>query len=277
MQYLEFKINCSEELAEVLMAELSHIGFDSFWQEEDHIKAYIDSEVYNLEELSSILEYYGIDAKTILSKELENRNWNELWEKSYPALIVADKCYVRASFHPPKPQYPYEIVIQPKMSFGTGHHATTSQIMELMLLTDFRGVDVLDMGCGTGLLAVLAHKLGAEKITAVDNDEWAYKNTLENLHANKVLMAEVIFGDIDDVKDEKFNVILSNITKNVNLQFLPYYAQMLSKNGKLIASGFYTEDLEDIKTEAIKHGFSLLSNRSKNNWCAAIFVYNNGN
>ncbi len=272
MQYLEFEIPCTTEIGEILIAELTQIGFDSFLQEDTFIKAYIENTAYNNEELSSILSYYDINIKNVIRSELENKNWNELWEKSYSPLVVSDKCYIRAAFHPAKPQYPYEIIIQPKMSFGTGHHATTAQMMELMLLNDFRGKKVLDMGCGTGLLAVLAHKMGAEKITATDNDEWAYKNTLENLHTNKVLMGEVIFGDMDDVKDETYHIILSNITKNINLSYIKQYSKMLHQNGRLIVSGFYTHDLEDIEKEAIKHGFKLLSNRSNNNWCAAIFT-----
>lgn len=274
MQYLEFEIPCNAELGEILIAELSQIGFDSFLQEETFIKAYIENTEYKHEEFTGVLSYYNINDKTLVRSELENKNWNELWEKSYEPLVVSDKCYIRASFHPPKPQYPFEIVIQPKMSFGTGHHATTSQMMELMLLNDLREKSVLDMGCGTGLLAVLGYRMGASKITAVDNDEWAYKNTLENLHTNKVVLAEVIFGEIDDVNDEMYDVILSNITKNINLQYIKQYSQMINANGKLIVSGFYNDDLEDIKNEAIKYGFNLLSSRSTKNWCAAIFTYN---
>lgn len=274
MQYLEFEIPCNTEIGEILIAELTQVGFDSFLQEDTYIKAYVENTAYNHEELSSVLNYYNINAESLVQSELENKNWNELWEKSYEPLVVSGKCYIRATFHPAKPQYPYEIVIQPKMSFGTGHHATTSQMMELMLLNDLKGKSVLDMGCGTGLLAVLAHKMGASKITAVDNDEWAYKNTLENLHANKVALAEIIFGEIDDVNDETYDVILSNITKNINLQYIAEYGQMINPNGKLIVSGFYVDDLEDVKNEAIKNGFNLLSSRSNKNWCAAIFIYN---
>lgn len=277
MQYLEFEIPCNSETGEILIAELSQIGFDSFLEEDTFIKAYIKASLLKPEELSSILNYYSIDSKSVISSELENKNWNEIWEKSYKPLVVADKCYIRASFHTPKPQYPYEIIIQPKMSFGTGHHSTTAQVMELMLVSDLKNKSVLDMGCGTGLLAVLAHKMGATKIKAIDNDEWAYKNTLENLHNNKVAGAEVAFGEIDDVKEETFDIILSNITKNINKEYIKHYSKMLVKGGKLIVSGFYVDDLEDIKKEAIKYGFILLSYRSNKNWCAAIFNYNNGN
>jgi ribosomal protein L11 methyltransferase len=276
MQYLEFVIPCNTEIGEILIAELTQVNFDSFLQEDELIKAYIDDKVYNHEEFTGILSYYNIDAQKVVKSELENKNWNETWESNYQPIVVGDKCYIRTSFHKPKPQYPYEIIIQPKMSFGTGHHATTSQMMELMLLSDFRDKEVLDMGCGTGLLTILAHKMGAKKVAAVDNDEWAYKNTLENLHNNKVQKGEIIFGEIDDVKDENYDIILSNITKNINLGYIKHYAKMITPNGKLLVSGFYDTDLEDIKNEAIKYGFTLLSNRSTSNWCAAIFTYNNG-
>lgn len=273
MQYLEFEIACTPDMGEILMAELSQVGFESFLQEESHIKAYVEEDSFNPEELKGVLAYYGIDDSGVVKSLLENKNWNEAWERNYQPTIIADKCYIRAHFHPAKPQFPYEIIIQPKMSFGTGHHATTAQMMELMLPTDFRGKEVLDMGCGTGLLAVLAHKMGAAQVTAVDNDEWAYKNTLENLHNNKVQNTDVVFGEIEDVLDSTYDIILSNITKNINLEYLHHYSKMIHQNGRLIVSGFYKDDLNDIEAQAIKLGFKLLSNKTHNNWCAAIFTY----
>ncbi len=273
MQYLEFNIPCNAELGEILMAELSEAGFDSFLQDEDHIMAYVEQEAFDPEELRIVLEYYNISHDAIRKNLMENKNWNEAWESNYQSVVVADKCYIRADFHEPKPQYPYEIIIQPKMSFGTGHHATTSQMMELMLVKDLRGKTVLDMGCGSGLLAILAYKMGAKMITAVDNDEWAYKNTLENIVRNKVQSTHVVLGEIGDVEHEKYDIILSNITKNINLEYIEHYAGMMEKNGRLIVSGFYESDLEDIKNHAIKFGFRLLSNKTTNNWTAAIFTY----
>jgi len=273
MQYLEFEIPCNSELGEILVAELSQIGFDSFLQEEAFIKAYVEEELLNFEELKSILDYYGISTESVNKTLLENRNWNEVWESNYHPVVIGDKCYIRASFHEPKPQYPYEILLQPKMSFGTGHHATTAQMMELMLVTDLRDKTVLDMGCGSGLLAILAYKMGASQITAVDNDEWAYKNTLENIFRNKIQHTYVILGDIEDVRNDEFDIILSNITKNINIELFPAYRKMLKKSGKLIVSGFFETDLEDITSNAIKYGFRLLSNKTKNNWTAAIFTY----
>ncbi|HYG16249.1 MAG TPA: 50S ribosomal protein L11 methyltransferase [Bacteroidia bacterium] len=273
MQYLEFEIPCNSELGEILVAELSQIGFDSFLQEEDFIKAYVEESLLNFEELRLVLDYYGISSETVNKTLLENKNWNEVWESNYHPVVIGDKCYIRASFHEAKPQYPYEILLQPKMSFGTGHHATTAQMMELMLVTDFRNKTVLDMGCGSGLLAILAYKMGASQITAVDNDEWAYKNTLENIFRNKIQHTDVILGDIEDVKNEKFDIILSNITKNINIELFPSYQEMIEKSGKLIVSGFFETDLEEITSNAIKYGFRLLSNKTKNNWIAAIFTY----
>lgn len=279
MQYLEFEIPCAGEMAEILMAELSQVGFDSFLHEEEYIKGYIAEDVFNPEELKQVVAYYNISTATIQQSLLENKNWNEAWEKNYKPIIIADKCYVRAGFHEPKPQYPYEIIIQPKMSFGTGHHATTAQMMELMLTKDLRGKKILDMGCGTGVLSVLAYKMGAAKVTAVDNEEWAYKNTLENFYVNKVLSADVVLGEIEDVEsedeDEKnlYDIVLSNITKNINIQYLPHYAQLLQQNGRLIVSGFLETDLKDIEDNAINFGFRMLSSSNKNNWSAAIFTY----
>lgn len=279
MQYLEFEIPCTGEMADILMAELSQVGFDSFLQEDTYIKGYIANDVFNPEELKQVVAYYNISTDTIQQSLLENKNWNEAWEKNYKPIIIADKCYVRAGFHEPKPQYPYEIVIQPKMSFGTGHHATTAQMMELMLTKDLRGKKVLDMGCGTGVLSVLAYKMGAAKVTAVDNEEWAYKNTLENFYINKVMSADVVLGEIEDVENEEaeavnlYDIVLSNITKNINIQYLPHYAQLLQQNGRLIVSGFLDTDLKDIEANAINFGFRMLSSSNKNNWSAAIFTY----
>jgi len=272
-QYLELEIPCAQDLGEILMAELSQLDYDSFLQEEDHIKAYIEQSLFQHENLRQVLDYYGIDYKTIRQSLMEDKNWNEAWEKNYPPIIIGDTCYVRAAFHDPKPQYPHEIVIQPKMAFGTGHHATTSQMIELMLKTDFRQKNVLDMGCGSGILSIMAARLGAEKVTAVDNDEWAYQNTLENFYINKIQKADVILGDIDDVSADKYDIILSNITKNINLQYIGHYANMLENEGKLVVSGFFEADLEDISQHAIKHGFRLLSSKTHNNWTAAIYIY----
>lgn len=267
MTYKEIFIPARGELQEILIAELADIGYESFAQEDNGLKAYILSNDYAVEKLEEVVAQYGFSGDQLQVSEPSNINWNEAWEKQYDPIRVADKLYIRASFHEPQSELP-EIIIDPKMSFGTGHHATTRLVALSMFERDFRGKKVLDMGCGTGILAILAKKLGAGHVKAVDNFPTAVENSEENALKNGVTDIEFVTGEIEKVAGEHFDIILSNITRNVNKSYLSAYAGMLSKGGIAILSGFFADDEDIIMSEAIKNGFERLHHITEQPWVA---------
>ena len=209
-----------------------------------------------------------------MSKELiKSRNWNEEWEKNYfKPLVIAEECLVRSPFHKKYPHCRYEIVIEPNMAFGTGNHETTLMMLEAILKEDLKGKSVLDMGCGTGILGILASMKGATQITAIDIDNWSVKGTHENAIRNHIKNLKVRKGDAETVENEKFDLILANIQKNVLLNDLPVYSKCLNENGKLFMSGFFTEDIPEIKRKAEKVELSETGFTAKNNWVASFFI-----
>jgi Ribosomal protein L11 methylase len=257
-----------EESGAILIFKLSEEGFESFEEKENELWAFIPESFYFPEEVRHILNESGVEATVARFPE---QNWNQEWEKNFQAIVISGKCRVRAPFHPPEPGWKYEIIIEPKMSFGTAHHETTAMMIELMLDTDFTGKKVLDMGCGTGILSILADKMNAEKIIAVDNDEWAFNNALENIGRNNADKIDVIFGGIKDIPDDDFDIILANITRNIILEQLDNYKKLMKQNGELVVSGFYETDFELIREQAIKSGFHLIGFQVSNNWIAAKF------
>jgi len=276
MDYIE--LNCkiaSEKMgSEILMAQLGEIGFESFMETNEGLLAYIPAKDFKEKSLN-ILQ--SSDCKELLQFTyefhlVEDQNWNEVWESNYEAVVIADKCLVRAPFHPKMENIEYDIIIEPKMSFGTAHHETTSLMIEHLLETDLKNKSVLDMGCGTGVLAVLAALKGASKITAIDNDEWAYQNTVENVLKNQKGEIEVFEGDADLIKDKNFDVIIANINRNILLNDMGAYSLSLNKNGVLFLSGFYETDLPIIKEKATSLGLNYASHLTKNYWVAAKFV-----
>ncbi|MCF8330956.1 MAG: 50S ribosomal protein L11 methyltransferase [Bacteroidales bacterium] len=275
MEFLEinFLLNPdSSENREILISELDDLGFDSYWEEDDVFRAYIMPVNFTAEKLDELknrneeLFYFNYTIQN-----LQERNWNELWERNFEPVQINDQCAVRAPFHKPFPKTPYEIIIEPKMAFGTAHHETTSMILDMMTDMDMDRLSILDMGSGTGVLSIMAKLKNAEKVIAVDNDDWACKNTAENIIINKQDI-QIRKGDIDAVHGETFDIILANINRNILLRHMPGYAKMLKKNGQIIFSGFYTEDLESIKGKAAKYGLKLVNIETKNNWIAALFV-----
>ena len=201
---------------------------------------------------------------------IPDQNWNAEWEKKFEPVLIAGKCYVHAQFHPDRPEFPYQLLIEPKMSFGTAHHETTFLMIEEMLDMEFRGKRVLDMGCGTGILAILAAKMGATEIMAVDYDEWAFRNAVENCNKNEVRQVIVKQGDIQSA-GTGYDIILANINRNTLLLHLPEYSKRMNK-GELLMSGFYEEDLETIRKTAKIHAFRFDHHRIKNQWAVARFV-----
>jgi ribosomal protein L11 methyltransferase len=280
MDYIELK--CTIEpfdptISEILIAELSEIGFESFVEQESGVLAYIRTDQFNEELLKTI----GILSNTgnqisFSNKKIKEENWNETWEKNYfEPIIIADKCVVRSSFHPEFPDIKYQITIDPKMSFGTGHHETTSLIVKEILEMEFTGKKVADLGCGTGILAILSALKGAKEITAIDIDEWCFKNTIENIELNNCKHIKVFLGDVKLLLKERYDVIFANINKNVLISEMQYYTEIMKKGSELLLSGFYQSDFDDINRKCKEKGLTLLKQDVRNNWM--MLKYNKPN
>ncbi|WP_026955862.1 50S ribosomal protein L11 methyltransferase [Algoriphagus vanfongensis] len=271
MDYLEFKITCLEEFREILIAELSEIGFDSFLETEEGIDIYAPSDSFERVAFDELIAKYQEAAQiTVTEGKVAKVNWNEEWEKNYDPIAVDDLVYVRASFHPAKEGFKHEIVINPKMSFGTGHHATTFQMLKLQGTIAHHGKRVLDVGSGTGILAIMAHLLGASEVEAFDIDDWCVDNGNENFELNGMGL-KMGLGTIREVKPQgPYDIVLANINKNVLLDEMEVYASLLEKDGFLFLSGFYTEDIEDLLEVANPLGLEMIKSSEKNNWAALI-------
>lgn len=276
MNYIELKYpKPAEEItSDLLVSDLGELGFESFAEDELHISAYIpekDFQIENLFGLAPLKKFY--DEGVLEINLIEDQNWNAVWESNYPPVLIANRCFIRAPFHEPDPKAEFNILIKPKMAFGTAHHETTALMTELLLETDVRGKVVLDMGCGTGVLAILASMKGAEKITAIDFDEWAYKNSLENVEVNRLDNIEVLMGDAGKINTSAdYDLILANINKNTLIKDLSVYAAALKGGAQLFLSGFYDSDLEDISNKAMENGLIFDSSRTKNKWTAAVYL-----
>lgn len=275
MDYLEFKISCLEEFREILIAELSLIGFDSFLETEEGIDAYMEKDNFDRTAFNSVVSQYRQAAQlSVQEGTLAKVNWNEEWEKNYDPITVDDLVYVRASFHPSQSGFKHEIVINPKMSFGTGHHATTFQMLRHQGKVAHLGKRVLDVGSGTGILAIMAHLLGAKAVEAFDIDDWCVENGNENFELNQ-LHIKMSPGTVREVNPQgKFDIILANINKNVLLDEMSIYTDLLVSKGHLLLSGFYTADIADLMEAASPLGLELTAQESKDNWAALILLKN---
>ena len=263
----------NENLKDMFMELLGSIGFDSFMDTDEGFEAYCQEPALNEEELNDIMQMEQFANVKLLKKELiPDQDWNATWEASYEPVIINEFCRIRAPFHKVEGSYRYDLIIEPKMSFGTAHHETTSQIIELMLQSDFSGLNLLDMGSGTGVLAILAKKLGSATTVAIDNDEWAYRNALDNIRLNDENDIIVELGDASSLNDRQFDVILANINRNILLRDMKEYVKCLVSGGKIFFSGFYEEDLVLITKEAERLGLTYSNHVIKNNWAAAVFV-----
>ncbi|WP_047246079.1 50S ribosomal protein L11 methyltransferase [Maribacter thermophilus] len=272
--YIEyrFKVAPLQPASDILIAELGELGFESFVEEETGILAYIQKEDWEKEMLQNleILKNPNFKIEFVV-KEIEQENWNATWEQNFQPILVEDICMIRAPFHEKK-DVKYDIVIEPKMSFGTGHHETTHMMLQHLLLLDLKGKSVLDMGCGTGVLAILSAKLGGNPIDAIDIDNWCYLNAKENVERNNVGFIQVYEGDASLLGDKKYDVIIANINRNILLSDIPDYRACLKENGILLLSGFYTEDLKLITDKCSEIGLKFEKNIEKNNWVAAKYV-----
>jgi ribosomal protein L11 methyltransferase len=259
---------------DLLINELAEIGFDTFEEVEHGFKAYIPSDDFNQLLLEEHLElYHAMFDFTYEINLIPQMNWNQVWESNFEPIQIRDKIYVRATFHTQKPEFPYQIVIDPKMAFGTGHHQTTSMMMDLMLDADLKDKKLLDMGCGTGILAILASKLGAKDITAIDYDPICYESAIENSALNKIGNIKAICGSKEVIPDEQYDVILANINRNILIDHMERYGHVLKAGGEIYFSGFYENpDLDIIKQEAAKYGMNYISHLKTKEWVAARFM-----
>ena len=257
---------------EILIAELGYGGFESFVETENGVTAYIQKEEWNSDILDDVQILKSDEFKiSYIFNEIEQTNWNEEWEKNFPPIVVDDVCTVRAPFHD-VPKTKYDIIIEPKMSFGTGHHETTHMMIQHILNNDFSNKSVLDMGCGTGVLAILAEMKGAAKIDAIDIDNWCYLNSLENVQRNNCKHISVYEGDASLLKEKAYDVIIANINRNILLADMSKYVTCLKKEGLLFLSGFYKDDISIINKECSKYGLKLQESLEKNNWVSLKFI-----
>jgi len=277
MNYYELlftTITTEDYQQDLLIAALGEIGFDTFEEVDLGFKADIPVDKFEQSVLDEALEPYremftfSYDVTLIPQK-----NWNEVWESNFEPIQIGNQVFVRATFHHPQPQFPYEIVIDPKMAFGTGHHQTTAMMMQLMLENDFSGKRVLDMGCGTGILAILAAKLGATDLTAIDYDPVCYESTIENSALNNVDNIKALCGSKEVIPDEQYDIILANINRNILLDQMDAYARVLRPGGEIYFSGFYeSPDLDIISEEAGKYNLKYITHKKNKEWVAAKFV-----
>lgn len=276
MDYIELKCKVSpvSDGNDIFIAWLSEFGFESFVENEDGFLAYISSDLYSSEMLANILNHPFTNFSFHCEENfIQSKNWNAEWEENYPFVNIDNRCVVRAPFHQPIPNVEYDIIIEPKMSFGTAHHETTSSIIRLMLSMNFKSKKVLDMGSGTGVLAILALKMGANECFAIDNDEWAYYNNIENAERNNSKNCKVILGDAYSIPEEEFDIILANINRNILLNDMEKYVNRLKLNGYILFSGFYEGvDFEMINQKAVSLNLKLSRFEVSNKWMAAEFV-----
>ena len=282
MKYIHLKLTTNpinENITDMLSFHLGNIGYESFIATENGLSAYIPQSDFSEEKLVKMLQLLSEEVNDLLTdvkvgyefNELEDENWNKEWEKNFfSPLVVSDKCLVRSSFHLVEDKYDYEIIIDPKMSFGTGHHQTTYLMLHEILKLDLKNKSVLDIGCGTAVLAILASKMSALNIVAIDFDEWAYHNAKENILLNDIHNVDVRLGEIDLVKDEKFDFILANINRNILMQNIKYYAGSMNSGATLIMSGFYLEDVPVLKLECQKNNLIYQNLEQKDNWVAIL-------
>ncbi|QDA59675.1 50S ribosomal protein L11 methyltransferase [Hymenobacter jejuensis] len=274
MDFVEVRVQAPRELADILIAELAEVGYDTFEDNDDGFCAYIGEGDFNPDAVAEVMSRYeALGELEFEHRVITRQNWNAEWEKNFEPLVIADKVSVRAPFHEPRPDLQYEIVIMPRMSFGTGHHDTTALMITNQLEIDHQGKRVLDMGCGTGILAIMAVLLGADYVLAVDVEPWTAENAADNAVENNVQnKVEARLGDITALDGEApFDIILANINRNVLLEDMTAYERYLKPGCPILFSGFYEEDLALIRAAAEKAGFRYESHRIQNDWVSAIF------
>ena len=279
MKYFEVTFTtspCNETVNDVVSALAGEIGFESFVEWENGVQAYIQQSLFDEEALKSMIAEFPLPDTTIeyTIVEAEDKDWNEEWEKNFfQPIVIGDRCCIHSTFHKDTPKTEYEILINPQMAFGTGHHETTSSIISELLEADLQGKSVLDMGCGTSILAILASMRGADPITAIDIDDWCVNNSRDNIELNGINNITVEWGDANLLKGrEPFDVIIANINRNILLADMAQYVACMHSGSELFMSGFYVEDIPVIQEKAESLGMEFIHHREKNNWAAVKFV-----
>lgn len=278
MKYLEFVFRttpCTETVNDVLSAVLGEVGFESFIEQTDGIAAYIQKQLFNEESLKEALAEFPLPNTQIeySYQDAEDKDWNEEWEKNFfQPIIIGDRCIIHSTFHRDVPKAEYDIVINPQMAFGTGHHETTSLIINELLDSNLQGKSLLDMGCGTSILAILARMRGATSCTAIDIDEWCVRNSLENIALNYVDNITVFQGDASSLADQgPFDVVIANINRNILLNDMKHYIARMNSEAELLMSGFYVDDIPAIQAEAKRNGLHFIHHKEKNRWAVVKF------
>ncbi len=277
MAYLEFEIpirSWSSNEREILLDKMSLIGFEGFAEDEELIQAYIPEEQFSgdlFNQLIDELSHAGMHVQYRFHKTAQ-QNRNEEWEESFSPVVIGGKVLIRAPFHDDSGDLPCTLIIEPKMSFGTGHHHTTRLMIEEMMNHQLDGKRVLDMGCGTGVLGIYATRLRARRVLGIDHDQWAYENALENVDRNKAGVMEVRLGDVSQLGKEMFDLVLANITRNTLVQHIPHYEAHLGKGGLLFVSGILAEDVQFVLNAAYQSGLDHLNTREESNWILLSFV-----
>ena len=277
MEYtkVSFSIKPNTQAAqEILTAQLAEFAFDSFEETPDGLNAYIPSSEYSAQDVKSIQILHGDEFYISFEAEaMPDQNWNETWEKYYfDPIVIGNKCVIHSAFHTDVPKAQYNILIEPKMAFGTGHHETTGLMVKHIIDMDFTNKNVLDMGCGTGILGILAAMRGAKKVLGIDIEEWAFNNANENISSNNIKNMEVLCGDASLLGQQKFDVILANINRNILLEDISKYKQVLNDGGTLLLSGFYTNDLVAINKECNANNLIKKIVQEDNNWVAVAYM-----
>jgi len=270
MNYIELSVNIPEEksaLSDIIIAFLAEQGFESFSEEKNLLLAYITEDVYDEESARMLLKDYDLSFNT---KIIPQQNWNEEWEKNFDPTIIDNLLTIKAPFHHEDFHTIHTIIIEPKMSFGTGHHATTHMMCKLIAEYEYAEAKVLDYGCGTGILAIYASILGASDVIAVDIDEWAYENTIENAEKNQVFNITAIKGDIKSVPESKYDFIFANINLNILKKDIPVLSNYMNKGAVLFLSGFLINELPQIEKVGLDNGLLFVKNIERDNWTACI-------
>jgi len=272
MFHTRLSVTCDPLFSEILIAEISQAGFDSFLENENGFEAYAESDRFDQNQVDSIKKKYNQVKPLLFSWDrIEKKNWNEEWEKGYEPIIVDNRCVIRAEFHQIDKEYPYSITITPKMSFGTGHHQTTYLMVKAQMDMDHKNKMVMDAGCGTAILSIMASKLGAKSVEAFDIDEWSVINGKENIEVNNCLNINIRQGMISELTfEDNYDIILANINKNILLQELPQYVSYLNPDGFILLSGFYEKDVPDLMTKAHLYHLKHVQSDVRENWASLL-------